>query len=448
VTTRRRVLILADDLSGAADCGIAWAASGFDAAVALGPVRCDATADAEVLAVDLDSRRMEPQAARALIREAASGLIAPECRIVYKKIDSTLRGNVAAEIAGLCEAARAGGADDVLAIVAPAFPATGRTTLDGRVHVHDTPLEQTEMWRREGRGPDPGLIGLMSRAGMRATLLPLSAVRAGPSALARDLRARRAAGDAAVVCDAQTDEDLAAIAAAGVALDGIVWAGSAGLAHPLASRTIGGTGRPSSRNAAASLRRAGPIVVVAGSMSGIARAQVRVLAQDQAVAVVTMAPEVLRAGPRARDWRAAARDLDAALEDARRDTVVVAIAAGPDGDDDGTGLCAGLARLVAPYALRAGALVATGGETARAVLTALGATGLRLVGEIEPGVPLAVAPLAGRDLPVVTKAGAFGTPETLARALARLRAIPIITSQPAAQSNERGDGEDTWTPDP
>jgi len=67
-----------------------------------------------------------------------------------------------------------------------------------------------------------------------------------------------------------------------------------------------------------------------------------------------------------------------------------------------------------------GGLLCTGGETARAVLDAAGAAGLRLLGEAEPGVPLGTA-VGWRDRPVVTKAGAFGTERTLVRCRAALR---------------------------
>mgnify|MGYP001109744584 CR=1 FL=1 len=66
------------------------------------------------------------------------------------------------------------------------------------------------------------------------------------------------------------------------------------------------------------------------------------------------------------------------------------------------------------------ALVATGGETARALLTAMGVPSLRLVDEVERGVPRAVARLA-TPLPIVTKAGAFGDRQTLVRSRAALR---------------------------
>jgi uncharacterized protein YgbK (DUF1537 family) len=71
---------------------------------------------------------------------------------------------------------------------------------------------------------------------------------------------------------------------------------------------------------------------------------------------------------------------------------------------------------------RPGALLLTGGETAVAVLRALGASGLHLAGEIEPGVALGT--LAGGrfdGLPLVTKAGGFGDPDLLVRVFEAFR---------------------------
>jgi uncharacterized protein YgbK (DUF1537 family) len=69
-----------------------------------------------------------------------------------------------------------------------------------------------------------------------------------------------------------------------------------------------------------------------------------------------------------------------------------------------------------------GGLVLTGGETAIQVCQALGASGLRLLAEVEPGVPvsqLVGGPHAG--LLVCTKAGAFGDERTLWRAVEWLK---------------------------
>ncbi len=65
------------------------------------------------------------------------------------------------------------------------------------------------------------------------------------------------------------------------------------------------------------------------------------------------------------------------------------------------------------------ALVLTGGETAVAVARDLGAVGIRLEGEVEPGIPVGYL-IGPRPYRVVTKAGAFGEPGTLVRAAERL----------------------------
>ena len=81
-----------------------------------------------------------------------------------------------------------------------------------------------------------------------------------------------------------------------------------------------------------------------------------------------------------------------------------------------------LGRFLAPTAPHMGALAATGGETAAALLAHCGVHGLRLVDEIEAGVSLGVT-LGAITVPIVTKAGAFGDEGTLTRVVHRLRAI-------------------------
>ena len=89
----------------------------------------------------------------------------------------------------------------------------------------------------------------------------------------------------------------------------------------------------------------------------------------------------------------------------------------------GVVLSAALAALVRPFAGRVGALVATGGETARAVFEAWGVNRLRLIGEVEAGLPFSVTSGWSRELPVLTKAGGFGGPETLLRCRQFLRGL-------------------------
>ncbi len=95
----------------------------------------------------------------------------------------------------------------------------------------------------------------------------------------------------------------------------------------------------------------------------------------------------------------------------------------------GAELARALGRLVGDCADKVGGLVATGGETARAVLDAWGVTRLRIVGEVEAGVPFSVTEGWRRALPVVTKAGGFGDAETLVRCREFLRGLKRSASE-------------------
>jgi len=404
-----RWLILADDLTGAADTAIAFARSGWMASVAWG----DECVDDAVLALDAGSRGLDAGSAAArhgmLMRAHLGGRSA-----LFKKIDSTLRGQPAAELAATLQALRRQGQRG-LAVVAPAFPATGRTTEDGCIRLHGQALEETSLWAREHSYSTADLRAVLAGEGLAVRHAPLDAVRAGPCVMTRMTVTAAEAGADALVCDATEEADLAIIARVaaprGVRL---LWVGAAGLARALAEASPG-TAAPSGIRP----RVEGGILVVVGSLAEVSRQGVACLAADHSVLPLTVAPAMLLSGPDDAAWRATA-DLAARTIAARRD-VLVAITA-----DHGAApvekLALGLAALLRPAAARAGGVIATGGETARALCDACGVTGIRMLAELEPGVPLGLAQ-GGRALPIVTKAGAFGDAGTLGRCLAYLRGL-------------------------
>ncbi len=309
-----------------------------------------------------------------------------------------------------------------LAIVAPAFPDTGRTTRDGRVYVNGVPLEATEIWRREKLAGVADIAAILARAGVQPARVALDVVRGDAASFRHTLDRVAEEGATAVVCDAETGQDLAAIAEASARLTRkVFWVGSAGLARHLpAAAGIVAAPRPP-----IAAHPHGPVLVVVGSLSAVSREQAGRLAAEPGVTTLTVTPEALRHGPGHPEWQAAGPALAAALD--RGADVLLTIGGGKTVDlAEGWQLCTALGRLVVPSAGRLGSLVCTGGDTARALLSALGAVGLRLVREIEPGVVLSTAEGAGPQpvapLAVVTKAGAFGGPETLIRCRAALRA--------------------------
>jgi D-threonate/D-erythronate kinase len=415
-----RWLILADDLTGAADAAIAFARRGRDTAITWGENVADDAGTRDVLAHDCDSRRLAAPAAGAVHFAAAERwLRLGGFSMLYKKVDSTLRGQPAAEIAALCGSLPAPFAG-AFGIFAPANPAMGRTTIDGRVFVHGEPLEQTETWLRDHSYPDSDLVRISESAGLRAVKLPLAQVRAGAVALRAALAA---AGSAAadgrgtiLVCDAETDDDLARIA--GAAREHATpkfFIGTAGLSHALA-RDLPAAGRPPQTLAPS---RHGALIVV-GSLASVSRAAARKLGEDSAVLHVAFSAEIL-AGDDARTRTRMALDIRAALDRGTDVLVEMPVEEAPD-LAIGPALVRTLATCLAPALSRMSGLIATGGETAAALLRQCYVGQIRLVDEIEAGVALGLM-ARDRGVPIITKPGGFGDPGSLVRALDRLRSI-------------------------
>ncbi len=415
MTSSPEILIIADDLSGAADCAIACFADGIESFVALDgdqPVP-----QAAAIAIDTDSRRLPGEAAAAVTARMLRQHAGPQTRLIYKKMDSTARGNFAAEIAACLVAMRAWlNAPEAVAIFAPAYPQNGRTTKGGHQYLRDVPLEETETWRHDGIAGRAHLPEIMARTGLRVGLVELAAIRheSLPETL-RDMRRNRDV----LVCDAAVEDDLRLIAKAGQALGPMtVWAGSAGLARylPRAAGLERAATAPDCRPA-----QPGPVICAVGSLSQVSREQFAVLAAADGVAGFIAPPELLLQGKGSTAWHDMQAQITAAI--AAGQDIAVQIGAS-DRLDTSLALkfAALLAELLQPYLATACGVIATGGESARAVLRILEVTALQLATEVEPGVPLskvATGPAAG--LPVITKAGAFGAPETLLRCRNRLK---------------------------
>jgi D-threonate/D-erythronate kinase len=412
------IAVVADDLTGAADTGVGFLRAGFSTVVAWrGPEdaalpRLDGEVD--VLALDTGTRYSLPAEARAIVARMAASLQAAGVPALYKKVDSTLRGNVGEEVAAIVESWQ----PRALVVFAPAFPATGRTTIGGRVCVHGVPLEQ------------PALDELLGRAGIATDLLTLDCVRS--ASLAERFECCSRAGVAAVACDVETDDDLERIARAGAACaSGPIWVGSGGLARALAANLRAARGRPSASSAhtpqlasAASVRPVNkPILIVVGSATRVAREQAANLAASGAALHVMAIASLAADG-------AAAVDLDRILAHLRAGTdVVVTLGDTLDRDSAAVGighneyLTTSLGRALRPCEALVGAVIATGGDTASGILEQWNVRALRLADEVEPGVPVSLT--VGQDtIPIVTKAGAFGGETTLSDARAWLKKVP------------------------
>ncbi|MFJ9828593.1 four-carbon acid sugar kinase family protein [Streptomyces sp. NPDC101160] len=351
------VVVLADDLTSAADGAAPFRRSGHRARVLFRPA--PAVGDG-VTAVDLGTRIVDETGAAARTRRAAATYA--DAELVLKTVDSTLRGHVAAEL----RAALAGSGRRA-AILAPAFPAEGRTTVAGVQYVRGVRVDASEFARDPAH---PVRTADLARVLPEAVL-----VEPEPAGLAGLPRLVEKGG--VFVCSAVSDADLDAVVAALPRAEEVLWVGSPGLADALA--------RAHSRNLAATLPELPPVhrpLAVVGSANPASRRQ---LAALRPVGAAVHTPEERAADP--------AEPLVRLTEEVRERV--------RDGQADG--------------------LVLTGGETAAAVLGALGATGIELYDEPEPGIARGTlhGPGAPR-LPVLIKAGGFGDDGTLVRLTALL----------------------------
>jgi uncharacterized protein YgbK (DUF1537 family) len=404
-------LILADDLTGAADCAIAFGRRGHAAVVTWGEIGDVRDRRLPVLAYDAASRALAAEAAAGRHADVLTRLSEPG-RLLFKKIDSTLRGQPAAEMAAVLahQKSRSGSA---LGVFAPAFPATGRTTVDGRVRVNGRALEEAEVWRRDHSYPNADLVDVLATAGIRGVKVKLATIRGG------DLRATfsrlAGEGDGIAVCDAETDHDLHLIAEASLpASSATFFIGSAGLAHALAGLEAGDVTEPPRITASAS----GTLIVV-GSLAGASRSAARELEATGTVKHFPVAPASLLDG--GAGGGSLARDVMKRLSGGGDALVEIMMDDEPD-LSLGPRLSLSLADALQSIAPAIGAFAATGGETAAILLSRFGVNGIRLADEIEPGVSLGLT-LGKLSVPVATKAGAFGDKLSLIRISERLRAV-------------------------
>ena len=302
------------------------------------------------------------------------------------------------------------------AILAPAFPGTRRTTVGGRVHIAGQALEHTELWLRDHTYASADLVDVLASAGLRGEVLPLSLVRGGSGPLRDAFASLMGRGDVVAICDAETHDDLERIARAShPSAPWTLHVGSAGLAHALAT-VVHGTPKAGAPPNLPTRRRGGTLLVV-GTLAAVSRAAAQRMVATGDVRHVPVSPTLLL-GPEAA-WEPVAATLAEVLGACGDVMVEITVDDAPD-LSIGPRLVEALARLLRPILPLVGALAATGGETAAALLTRFGVDGIHLHAEIEPGVCLGLT-LGAVSIPVVTKAGAFGDADSLNRIAARLR---------------------------
>ncbi|WP_079143356.1 four-carbon acid sugar kinase family protein [Streptomyces luteocolor] len=385
------IAILADDLTSAGDGAAPFRRGGLPARILFSAPAL--ARDQGVTAVDLGSRVLD-EAAAATRTERAARLCAAST-VLFKTVDSTLRGHVAAEVGAAWTGSRRRAV-----VIAPAFPAEGRETVDAVQYVHGVPVHESD-YAHDPVHP--------VRCADLAALFPDAAL-AGPGRATELPRLVGAGG--LIVWSARTDADLDRLVASVPRPDDVLWVGSPGLAAALARRYA----HPAGHTAPDIPRALRPLVVV-GSANPATRRQLAALLAREDVQGLAVGDDPARTAEALRGLTAPVLTLR--TPDARRPQ--------RDAQDLVRSLAAHVRTLITER--RADALVVTGGETATTVLRALDVTGMDLLDEPEPGVARGT-PLDRPALPVLVKAGGFGDDDLLLR-LCRLVRTPADQGEPA-----------------
>ena len=409
---------IADDFTGATDLANTLVRQGMRTVQLIGAPVAAPPEDVDAIVVALKSRTIPaPQAVEQSLAALEWLRQAGARQVLFKycsTFDSTDQGNIGPVADALMQALRTD-----FTVFCPAFPENGRTIYRGYLFVGDVLLSESGM-RDHPLTPmrDANLVRVLARqTPHKVGLVPLSVVSQGANAVRAEFARLRSSGYRHAILDAVADADLLTLGEAVADLKLVTGGSGIALGLPANFRRMGvleampqADGLPRVRGAAA---------VISGSCSSATLAQVAAMrAQYPAFEVDPLA---LAAGQpvvgRALEWAAShVGDAPLLIFASAPPERVRAVQEALGRDRAGTLIeeaLAEIARGLITHGVRR--LVVAGGETAGAIVQALGITGLRIGPQIDPGVPW-TASLGEPTIALALKSGNFGREDFFVRA--------------------------------
>jgi uncharacterized protein YgbK (DUF1537 family) len=404
--------VIADDFTGACDAGIQFRKCGLETVVLADVEKIRKhKAATDVVVVDTETRNLDPKVAYDKVKQTLKTFQKFGIKLVYKKIDSTLRGNVGAELNAVLDETLIKGV-----LVAPSYPQQGRTVVNGQAYVKGVPLEKTE-FAYEFLSPvkDSHVQTLIKGQSKRKIgCLNLSMIRAGPNELRDCLEKLLEKGNRIIVADTETKEDLDKIAKASADLN-LLPCGSAGLAEKIAL----------------SMTPKKLLLVVSGSVNKVTLDQIETA--QKKIGIPMVEPDLDEVLVSDEKLRVAAANLADKAETILQETgiVIIRLAGSRNvvqktldaGEKLGLSHMQVVDKLLSILGLavnevsdhcRLSSLVLIGGDSSAKVMDAIGAEGIRIEAEIFPSISMGrIRGGKHEGMLVVTKAGGFGDKQTL-----------------------------------
>ncbi|PYE44563.1 four-carbon acid sugar kinase family protein [Paenibacillus barcinonensis] len=425
-----KLAIIADDLTGANDSGVQLARHGLKTSVLFNMDEAS-LASYDTVVFDTDSRSISAEEAYDRVYRAAKLLTDNGFDTLFKKMDSTMRGNIGIEIDAVYDVVQ----PDFM-MIAPGYPKNHRTILDGIHYLNGAPLAETEIAFDPKTPVTTSHLPELLRQQTKYNVGEISVadLEAGPEQVQAKLNQMKHNQIPYVLVDSTEERHLELILQMTRDMPyTFAWAGSAGIANYLPAHY-----ELESKYAALTIPpNSGPILTVVGSVNKNSREQLYQLLRQSRIASVSF-----------HSFKAVSADADRAEELERvydevrtkalegQNVVLYSTAESIDielaratGENRGlnhTEVSNEIVRAIGEICARLleeglfKGVSMTGGDTAKQICLKWNISGFELLDELEIGVPISRF-MGIEDLYVITKAGGFGKPDVFIRAIQKLK---------------------------
>ena len=426
---------MADDLTGANDTGVQFAKNGYKTKVLILNdefKNIEFENNHDVLVIDTETREVEENVARSKLIKILQEIKVSKEDIIYKKIDSTLRGNVGAEIEEIMTILK-----KHFCIISPSFPSHQRVTIGGNLLVEQKLLGLSgyvdNIKGKKMESYIPSLLGQQTKLSIGR--IDLSEVSKGQFSIEKNLNELIEKKKKIIVVDSSNERHLKDIVSSGIKFsDKILFSGSAGLANYLVKKF--NKNKELSINTINIKDNKQPVLIVGGSKNPVMLDQIEYLINHLKFAVLKIdIKQIFYQEKRVLD-----NYVNECLEIIMKNQDLIiyndAVYNKKELIDE---------KLMQEYQLcykelgnrikeffgklasvviresKTKNLVLTGGDIAVSVCSKLKISELELIGELLPGIPIASAHFKDNTLNIITKAGGFGKKETLFELINKFR---------------------------
>lgn len=435
------IYVIADDLTGAADTGVQFSKNGYKTVLFLlnGTIPHFDVKNIDVLVVDSETRDISVINAKERIRHLLSKLKINEDDIVYKKVDSTLRGNIGAEIEEFMKVT-----DKDICIFSPSLPLYKRVTIGGVLFVDEKPLILSEYYN--------GSKALLTEESLsisyllqKQTDLPIaeiniSDVEKGKFYILKKLNNFYKEGKKIIIVDSKEEHHLHDILTNSLKFSGsVLYSGSAGLAGHFSDIY------PMKRcEKIYTEKYNGPVLIIGGSRNKLMISQINYLKKREDIYELTLDLEsifenrksclekylrevlknteikrhlIIYPSPKYLEKKIVDQLIEEQRVSFRELEILIRNFLGEL-----------TTKILNAYLVKK--LVIIGGDTAYGVCSALGLFNFKLLNELLPGIPLSIGRIDEQyNVSLITKAGGFGKIDTLYRLIEKIGDQIVCKSQ-------------------